>query len=535
MKTKKTKTKDKIDKRIKPEAILRHRLFVPTSLVTEEMKELFTDSIPDALPPTDEFGDEVLDRTLYVEGWKHHKKLGYTSFCRGDKAKIKEVFSDFDIIDETSDVMLKHDIKFTGVPVNGVIMPLRKDQKRTVKIMLKTHYGILQAPPRYGKTTWMTKIITKYRRRTVVFVHQVDLARQLENEFRKCTNINEIERQTGRKLIGLVKSKEELARYEVAICTWQLLHHRPKMLRKHANDFGLMLVDEGHRFASKFSSQVIDRFNTRYRIAVTATPDRKDQRDVIFKQIVGPVTVEGIAEQVPMRVHLAFTGFSPDFSRWTTYMKRCAESKTRNKMCLDRVEKEVKAGQSVLIVTTLRKHIEELVEKLKLRGITAEGFHGGARDREALLRRAANKTTKVVIGMRSMLTGVNVPCWSCIHILMPTANGPGHYQEFSRVRTPYEGKQYATITHYIDAVGAARGCYKTCHVNYVNPKYGPMVFIDHNGNPYRKQPSLKQINEWSQEVHIYKDVEEKKAKRKPTGFIGGKPVFGFSLFSKHRK
>lgn len=522
-----TDSKQRKKKYKKPKAYLKHRLFVPTHLVTDDDKEAYTDIIPNVLPPLDEYGEEVLDRDLRVEGWKHHRRLGYTSFCRGDVDKYSERFgSRFDIVDKTADVMLKYDLKFLGVPVNGERLPLRPEQKKAIKAMMKKHHGILRAPPRFGKTTVMTRLVTKYKRKTILFVHQIDLARQFEAEVRACTNINELEQRSGRKLIGLVKKWKDLETYEIAICTWQLLHHHPVAIKTHCNSFGLMLVDEGHRFSSHWSSKVIGKFNTRFRIAVTATPERKDQRDVVFKQIVGPVTVVGKTKQVPLRVNLVFTGFSPKFTRWNTYMKRNAESATRNKMCLDTVEKEAKAGHSVLIVTTLRAHIENLVKLLKQRGVSAEPFYGGVKGREDILRRAKSGSTKVIVGMRSMLTGVNVPRWSRIHILQPTANAPNHYQEFSRVRTIFENKTYAIAHHYIDNCGAARGCYKTCHSNYTHEEYQPIHFVDKHGNLLKKNPSLKQINEWSMCGVKYDDAPSEAKGRKPSGFNGGRPTWG---------
>lgn len=539
---KKTKTKLKVQLvpvTAKPKAILKHRLFVPKEYVTQEMKDLYTDSIENALPETDEYGEPVLDRTLYLEGWRYHKKLRKYSFTRGDVAKYKEVFKGFDIVDKTADVMLKYDIKFLGVLVNGEYMPLYPEQKQAIKEMTQHHYGILEAPPRFGKTTVMTKLITMYKRRTIVYIHQRDLGLQFEQEFRRCTDINDVEKRVGRKLIGLARSWEEVAKYEIAIVTWQKFHSGKggaAAIKRFSNSFGMTLVDEGHRFSSKFSSKVVDRFNTRFRMSVTATPDRKDQRDVIIKQIIGPVTVKGIKKQVPLRVNIVCTGFAPSFQRWSTYMSKIAKSKTRNKLCLKKVEEEVKQGHSVLIVTVLVKHILELVAQLRNRGIAAEAFYGGAKNREDILRRAKTGATKVIVGMRSMLTGVNVPRWDTMHILAPTANKPNHYQEFSRVRTISPGKKYAMNHYYLDNCGAARGCYRTIHSNYINPEYKPISFVDKNGNVLMHQPSLKTINEWSLLAGKTDDsgIDDKANKRRPTSFVGGKASWGFAKASQFK-
>lgn len=483
-------------------AWLSYRLWIGKEDVTQRMLDAYTDVIPDALPETDEYGEPIEDRNLYIEGYRYHKKQKLYSFARGDVEKMHKIFRKFDIEDCTAAPKLRRKIKFKGVLVKGELLPLRQDQKVPIREILSKRYGILEAQPRFGKTTCMTKIVTKLGLRTIVFVHQIDLARQFEQEFRNDTNVNFLERKYGRKIIGLARKWEDVKSLDVAIVTWQKFHAGKggaKALKRFRDGFGLTLVDEGHRFSSQFSSKVVGSFNTRYRIAVTATPNRKDKRDVVFKQIVGPVTAIGKTKQVPMRVHPVYTGFAPKFGSFMSYTKKCSQSASRNNMCVRKVVEEVNAGHNILVVTTLKKHIFDLCSRLKKKGIRVEAFYGGVRGRDDVLRRAKSGQTQVIVGMRSMLTGVNVPRWDRMHILMATSNGPNHYQEFSRVRTVFEGKPYCVVHHYIDNCGASRGCYKTCHANYINKKYAPIAFIDDNGNII-KTPSFSTIEQRSREA-----------------------------------
>ena len=496
------KKKKKLDKD-RPYAILEHKLFVEKRFVTQKMLDDYTSVIEDYFPEEDEYGEPIEDRNLYVQGYKYIKKHKVYAFQRGDVAQMAKTFKGFKIEDNTSAPELRLPVQFLGVPVKGEMLPLRPDQKKAIKQVFAEGYGILEAPPRFGKTTVMTKLVTKYGLRTIMFVHQIDLARQFEAEFRSCTDVNALERKHGRKIIGIARNWDDVAKLDVAIVTWQKFHAGKggkKALKRFRNRFGLMLIDEGHRFSSQFSSKVISSFNTRYRIGVTATPERKDKRDVIFKQIVGNVVAKGRTKQVPMRVHPVYTGFYLErFGRWNTLVSRLCESANRNKICINTVVDEVKAGHHVLIVTTRKKHIMDLCDRLKAKGIRAEAFYGGVKGRDDILRRAKSGQTKVIVGMRSMLTGVNVPRWDRMHILIPTSNKPNHYQEFSRVRTISENKPFCIVHHYIDNIGASRACYRTCHSNYTNEEYKPIVFIDDNGNVI-KTPSLKTINQRSEEA-----------------------------------
>jgi superfamily II DNA or RNA helicase len=487
-------------------AVLDYRLFVPAKFVTDSMKDEYTFVIPDAKPAIDEYGEPVEDTNEYVLGYKYHKKEKLYSFARGDRAKMDRVFRSFKIEDNTAAPPLRYPIRFKGVRVGDEYLPLRPDQIRVIKAIRKVNYGILVAPPRFGKTTVMSRLVTKYGVRTILFVHQIDLARQFVKEFKRCTDVSDIERRTGRTLIGIARTWEDVANFDICVITWQKFHAGKggkQAIARFRDRFGLTLVDEGHTFSSKFSSKVVGSFNSRYRIGVTATPDRKDKRDVIVKQIIGDVVVRGKTKQVPMRVRPVYTGLryaaggsgTQAGSAWPHQLNFIAKSETRNKFIVNNVEADVKAGHSVLVTTERRQHIDNLVERLKKKGIKVLPFHGGLKkDREDTLAKATVGKVDVIVGMRSMLTGVNVPRWSSMHITMPTANKPNAYQVFSRVRTPFEGKSVCYVNHYIDAFSLSTGCYKHCHSNYLNKEYAPVSFVDDNCNVI-KTPSFESIRE----------------------------------------
>lgn len=484
----------------KPTAYLDYRLFVPQSAVTKDMLDAFEDIIPDFFDEIDENGDQRENRDLKLQHYKIHPE-GWVSFSRGDLGKIRDyLLPFFNIEDVRAHRPLANELKWLGVKAdNGEMVELRENQVDTIRTTLAHGYGQLQAPPRYGKTVCMTNIITQVQQKTIVFAHQVELLQQFEEKLRACTNIDELERKAGRRLAGLCLKEEHFDQYIVCCATWQGFlpgNSNHKLMEKLKDSFGCVLVDEAHRAASECFSKVIAKFNPRYRFGFTATPERKDGLEAVVQNILGPVVAAGDVKQIPMRIRPVYTGFKPVFTRWYAYERQIRDAGPRNRLILEGVAADVQAGHSVLVVCTRVEHITNLVDALNRKyNIPAEGWYSSVKDRQGVLGRAKTGATKVIVAMRSMLLGLNVPRWSSIHITVPSNNPHNFYQEFARVRTPNEGKPFCVIRDYVDNHKAAVSCFKTRYGVYTNPMHAPAYFEDKYGNLLNKAPTMKAVEE----------------------------------------
>ena len=483
----------------KPIAHLDYRLFVPKNAVTQDMLDAFEDIIPDFFSQIDENGDLRDNRDLRLVHYKIHPE-GWVSFSRGDLAKIKDIIFPYVNINDCRAVHpLKVCPQWLGVRKdNGDIVSLHDNQISTISKLLHAGYGQLQAPPRYGKTVCMSNIITQIQQKTLVLAHQVELLHQFEERFRACTNIEELERKAGHRLIGICTKAEEFNQYIVCAATWQGFlegNSSHTLLPSLKNAFGCVMVDEAHRAASECFSKVVAQFNPRFRFGFTATPERKDGLEAVVENIIGPVVASGDVNQLPMRIRPVYTGFTPVFERWYAYERQIRDANPRNKLILKLVAEDVAAGHSVLVVCTRKEHIKNLVDTLNRKfNIPAEGWYSDVKDRAGVLGRAKSGATKVIVAMRSMLLGLNVPRWSSIHIVVPSNNPFNFYQEFARVRTPNEGKKYCVIRDYIDNHKAAVTCFKTRFGVYTNPMYAPAYFEDERGNLVNA-PTMRLVQE----------------------------------------
>lgn len=491
----------------KPVAYLRNRLFCPLDCITRRDRENYTTVITDYYPEwlTDEQGRPLLDeqrmripredRDLVVKGYKVGEE--YISFDRGDLRETYDYFHRrFKIIDQRVAPKLPYQLKFLGVRKSRDTderWPLRPEQQRAVTRMSEEMYGIMDCNPRFGKTICACALTAETKLRTLVLVGQADLAKQFLKRLRSSTNIGAIERREGRRLAGHAKNLAEFKQFDICVTTWQKLHRNPGLLKSIKKLFGLVIVDEVHEFASQCTPRIVDIFWSKYKIGLTATPTRKDKREVIITNVIGPVTVKGRAKQVPLYVHPVYTKFCPDFKIWNTYMNKIMQSKTRNKLALKLIAADVKAGRKVLVSCVRVEHMRYLSAQLTKMGISNDIFFGGTKNREEFFDHACEAQFDVTIGNQRMLTGIDVPVWSAMHMLVPMNNPPKFYQVFSRIRTPLQGKTHAIFYDYLDACGASNGCYRSRHASYTNKEYAPILFVDENNNPLAKPPALKSI------------------------------------------
>ena len=169
----------------------------------------------------------------------------------GDKSSIERrtgiLYSDYKMVDKRVDAPLEYKIKF--------IIDLREHQKKLAEDFLKRKYGLLEAPPRTGKTVMMLYLGLKLGQRMLLLAHQHEYLQQFlwhiegneEEGIPKCTNLPEIQERVGKKLYGFPKTAEDFKTMQFMVMTYQQFisevngKHRFNLV---ANEVGTVVVDE---------------------------------------------------------------------------------------------------------------------------------------------------------------------------------------------------------------------------------------------------------------------------------------------------
>lgn len=251
-----------------------------------------------------------------------------------------------------------------------------------------------------------------------------------------------------------------------------------------------VLAHNCHRANATAFSKVVSKIPARVKFGSTGTPDRKDGRELIMRDILGKVVVESNVESMIPLVSVVWTGFTPKhvYKNWTYANRWICNNEDRNVLIIDRVLKEIDNGHSIIIPCVFRDHIAELTRRINAEyGHRVADYFVGGGDKKNLARRelvldeAKSGKLKVVVGTRSILQlGLNVPKWSAIFEICPISNKPNLKQETSRIRTPLEGKKTPEVIFFVDNLSQSTYCFKSSlhHVQQFGYRINPESYGD---------------------------------------------------------
>jgi superfamily II DNA or RNA helicase len=448
-------------------ALLRDRLYIDAAYCTDAMYEAYQVIRPIG---KDLEGEPIYQTLSHFEQTQMTHDEMLVAFNRGDMTKLYQIFSGFDIRDERIEVPMKAPLKIK-FPIGKTWKPYQPD---AIGAMLNSNYGIMQAPPRSGKSLMMTADICTLRQKSIVFAHQTDLLLQLYDTFEEFTNLKEL-RTPGNPIVGFCEDWDDFEKLDVVLCTKQTFDNvlnRPwaRVIQKL---FGAVYVDEAHFLPGEVYSKLINRFWAKYRRGYTATPHRKDGLDIILDGIMGPVIYQISRETVgfvPMKVSLLNTGVSLGNLSFVNTLTELAEHPQRNDFIFKHLLDDVKSGHYIIAVTDRKQHGIDMMKRLQSSGVPAAAFNGNNHDRQhrkKILGGMRSGDTKVLMVMRSMCTGLDIPRADCFHNLLPSANavregefaGEGGYeQQCTRIMTPFEGKTVTHVRDYVDSFAKAYQC-----------------------------------------------------------------------------
>lgn len=409
----------------------------------------------------------------------------------GDRTNIERRagidFDDFDFRDLRTDVKFDYKVKFTG--------KLRDYQMPLYDGYLEMKHGIIKAPPRTGKTVTSIAIAIKLGRRVAIIASQVDFLENFLEEIQQYTNLPALEEKTGKKLFGFLNKDSDYENFQIGLATYQSFisdkngKARLKLLNRN---FGTVWTDEIHKANAAEFSKFLAATTAKFKGGCTATNNRKDKREFVVENIVGPVVGETSAATLVPRIRVHITKATPRpgaYTRgpaaWVNGNKFLANHAERTKLILTAIEADLKAGRSIVMGTYFKDHVKVLVEAINrtMGKEVAFAFTGGGGKQNKLQRKevvdkARSGEIRVVVGIRSLMQlGLNVPRWDTLYYIMPMNNAPNWQQESRRICTPDDTgvKKAPLIRMFVDpALGASLGCFKKTWQQSLELGYKPV-------------------------------------------------------------
>jgi len=310
--------------------------------------------------------------------------------------------------------------------------------------------SLVEAPTGSGKTVAVLNAIAEFERSALIVVPSRTLMYQWVDEAKKHLGLTDDE-------VGMIGDGKEQLGKPFTVC---VLHNL--FLKIFPPDFytsfGFVAWDEAHNLGAKEFSKTMRYFPAKYRIAVTATPDRKDGCASLFTNYFGEVSVRSEQKPLPLVYNLlefkvAGTPASLEYTRSNVKpLLWLSENEKRNQLIVSRVTSAYKSGHVVLVLTKFTRHAEALMNLCRTIPQDDMGLFVGKRTvetengpKERAVKKAdldkVKQDAKVIFATYSMMKeGVDIPRITFGIEALPVSDVR---QAVGRARRVYPGKSQA--------------------------------------------------------------------------------------------
>ncbi len=381
---------------------------------------------------------------------------------------------EYELVDKAKDRKIRK-IEFTGT--------LKATQEAAVQDAIKKMRGVLEAPPRSGKTVIGTAMTCRLGVKTLILGAQKDWLEGFRETFvgsgtqKPLTDLN-------MKRIGFCKTLKDFETYDVCLATVQSLYSESgiKVLAQIRDMFSLIIIDEVHTAAASKFASIVSKLNAKYMLGLSGTPDRKDGKYVLVQNIVGPVLHEMEAQAMSPLVATIKTKFKKSYKGrppWASMVSSLENDKARLELIANEAIADIKKGHLVLIPFAQKKAIAKTIDLINKKAgeVVAVEFTGStAKKRPQLVQDARDYKVKVVVGTLKILSvGINIPRASMLYEVTMSSNLPNAKQRMMRVLTAHEGKPQPTIKFFLDDSDVRKNCMRNEYFGVLTKMLKPLI------------------------------------------------------------
>ena len=396
--------------------------------------------------------EEDIDCVASRDGWVH--------VPRGAVYELLEACQKRDLAVEFEDHRTEGS-ELPGGP-NVLLRPYQTDAAHEVKKHLQ---GVAVIPCGGGKTILGVALIRELGRSAIVLVHTRDLLEQWTDELSDHIGVQ----------AGIVaEGKREVS--DVTVATVQTLARMSRRdLAKLAARFGVLIVDEAHHTPATIFRDVITEFPARWRLGLTATPDRSDGLTKILYFTMGLKLYEitydeliGLGFLQRPRVREVHTTFSYDIpeekddkgrvlptnqKKINACMDALIRHEPRNDLIANVVGRDYLEGHSFLTLSRRIEHCKTLAGKLRGLGVPTELLIGDVRikSRREILDGLRSGSIRSVVASTVADEGLNVPRLNRICLAFPERTKSKAIQRVGRIMRVYESKDESILYDVVDS------------------------------------------------------------------------------------
>ena len=319
---------------------------------------------------------------------------------------------------------------------------------------------IINAGCSFGKTFTALSLFEKLGQKTLVIVHTKKLQDQWVKESIKVLGVAP----------GIIGGGLFETEPDIVIATKQTLDKKgtPELYSM----FGTVTVDECHHIPAVSFNNLIDKFRARYKIGLTATLKRKDQKDFLITNYLTktniykpPVENSMLPDIIAIRTGIVI----PPANSWQTRVTKLLENYDYSSIIINLARDQVKRGHKVLIIANrvgFLKYMDQVLEDSAL-------VIGGSTDTDQVIEDVySNKTTIVLGSTQVMSEGISINPLSCLILATPINSDILLEQVIGRVIREYKDKLKPVVFDLILKGHTGSNQWRTRKRHYIDKGYG---------------------------------------------------------------
>jgi superfamily II DNA or RNA helicase len=328
--------------------------------------------------------------------------------------------------------------------------PRFQGQMDAVKAMFEHEQGLIIRPPGTGKTQIALAFASLCQTKVLVLTHTGDIFNQWIEAAKKTLPDAKIGEIRGAKcVIG-----------NVTIATVQTLNLRHiNKPRAWWQQWGCVIVDEGHHVSAPTWEAVLNRCYAFYRFGFTASPTRADGMHPTMKFIIGPIIHQmKFSSTVDLSVEPLYTGFRSLYRGawdWSNLLNKLVADENRNKKIAEVVNDEIARGNSVLVLSRRIEHLGNLSGLVQGPSEILTGVRS-RRDRARILDEFRRGDIRCLFATQLADEALDVPRLNRVVLTFPGKHEGRIIQQVGRALRTHPGKTDAKIYDCIDDVGVLR-------------------------------------------------------------------------------
>lgn len=289
-------------------------------------------------------------------------------------------------------------------------------------------------------------------RRVLFVAHREEILGQALKTFRRV-------RPAAR--LGLYTGTAKDAEAEVVFASVQTLSREAHLNRFDRREFDYIVVDEFHHAAATTYRRLIDYFEPRFLLGLTATPERTDGGDLLSLCGENLIYRCDVREAIERDFLATFRYFGVpdevDYENIPWRSQRFDEEKlteavattTRAQNALEQLQK--RGGQRVLAFCCSTRHANFMRDYFLDAGLKAAAVHSGegSDPRAGSLEKLEAGDIQVLFAVDMFNEGVDIPHVDTVLMLRPTESRLLWHQQFGRGLRKAEGKRDLAVIDYI--------------------------------------------------------------------------------------